>query len=404
VLPPVLDIYLVWHPDDDHKARPIAEAIIDHYQGDCFSGLLGGAVEVFVRSAGWHGPGSAPRPVPLPGDAGPVRSAARVVVLALLGPGLAAATSRPGPWSDWLQRVRDAAEARPAEVRLWGLALCRSAVTSTGLQSLFADRQLLASPDVMNDADDTMLMRDLSQSLTQFLRGSSQPIKVFISHSKHMDPGTEQAIKALVATVRMEVLKTRLAEFFDSAAIQTGDDWAAVLKRNAAEGAMLCLRTDSYAGREWCHREVVTAKLNGVPVVALDALQRGDGRGSFLLDHIPRVPARRKKKRWSKHSIREALLRLVDECLKRALWQHQEILARGLTPVSWWAPHAPEPLTLADRLTTHRPVAGQPLVILHPDPPLTPCERQALGTVAALAGIPADTLDILTPRTLSARS
>lgn len=52
MLPPVLELHVIWHPDDDKKARPVAEAVIDHYHGDLFSGLIGGAVEVCVRSAG----------------------------------------------------------------------------------------------------------------------------------------------------------------------------------------------------------------------------------------------------------------------------------------------------------------------------------------------------------------
>lgn len=379
--------------------------MIDHYHGDQFSGLIGGAVEVFVRSVGWAGAGAAPRLIPLPDDAGLPRPAAHVAVVTLLGLGMARATRNGGEWADWLQRLKTEADAKPGKVRLWGMALHKDAPISVGLKPLFAQWQLLASPDNLNDVDDTMRFRDLSQSLAQFLKGDKTPIQVFISHTKHMDKATEQATKAFIAAVRHEVQKTKLKEFFDSSSIQVGDDWSKELEANAATGAMLCLRTDSYAGREWCHREVTTAKTEGVPVVAIDALMHGDGRGSFLLDHIPRVPAKRDGDAWDKATIRHALLWLVDECLKRELWKRQEDLApKKGGKVSWWAPHAPEPLTFAHWLKANKPKGKKPLVVLHPDPPLTDCERQAINAVAELAGIGGDRLEILTPRTLSARA
>lgn len=404
MLPPVLEIHVVWHPADDEKARPIAEAMIDHFHGDQFSGLIGGAVEVFVRSAGWSGAGSAPRPIPLPDDVGPFRPAAHVAVVALLGLGLARATKDGSEWFDWLQRLQTEALSKPGKVRLWGMSLHKDAAGSAGLKQLFARWQLLASPDKLNEVDDTTRLRDLSQSLAQFLKGDNTRLQVFISHTKHMDEATEDATKAFIEAVRHEVQKTKLEEFFDSSSIQTGDDWSKELEENAATGAMLCLRTDSYAGREWCHREVTTAKTHGVPLVAIDALIQGDGRGSFLLDHIPRVPAKRDGEGWDKATIRHALLRLVDECLKRELWKRQESLApKKGNKVNWWAPHAPEPLTFAHWLQGRKPKGKKPVVVLHPDPPLTECERQAIDVVAALAGI-GDQLEILTPRTLSARA
>lgn len=405
MLPPVLEVYVVWHPDDEDKARPIAEAMIDHYHGDQFSGLIGGAIEVFVRSSGWTGKGSVPREIRLPGDTSPPRPAAHVVVVTLLGLGLARATRDGGAWCDWLQRLKTASDAESDKVRLWGMSLHKDAPASAGLKPLFAPRQLLASPDTLNEPDSTMRFRDLSQSLAQFLKGDNSPIQVFISHTKHMDTATEQATKALIADVRQEVLKTKLNQFFDSSSIQTGDDWSQELKENAATGAMLCLRTDSYSGREWCHREVATAKIHGVPVVTMDALMHGDGRGSFLLDHIPRVPARHDGGGWDKEAIRLALLRLVDECLKRELWKRQEDLARNMgAQVAWWAPHAPEPLTFTHWLSKTMPAGKKTLLVLHPDPPLSDCERQAIDAVAGLAGIGSGRLEILTPRTLSARA
>lgn len=404
MLPPVLEIYLVWHPADDENARAIAEKVIDHYHGDLFSGLIGGAVEVCLRSAGWTGTGSAPRPILLPEDAGPPRPAAYVAIVPMLGNGLARALSNDpaNPWHAFLARMKDASQVSPDRLCIRAVTLDRDAPSAPALAALFADKQFLAGKDPLNPADDTMLLRDMSQSLAQFIDGSTAPIQVFISHTKHIDAALEAATKAFIKTVRDTIQTTRLAAFFDSQNIQAGEDWAQALKQNATTGAMLSLRTDCYAGREWCQREVATAKTSGIPVVVLDALERGEKRGSFLLDHLPRIPARRAGPDWELEGIRRGLALLVDECLKRALWRRQQELAGPAADISWWAPHAPEPLTLTDWLSHNTPSRKNPVIVLHPDPPLTACEVEMINAMAALAGLKQG-VEALTPRSYAAR-
>jgi hypothetical protein len=59
LIPPILEIYVLWHPDDGDGARIFTE-LFDHFHGTTFSGLVGGAVEVYERSQGWRGPGTPP--------------------------------------------------------------------------------------------------------------------------------------------------------------------------------------------------------------------------------------------------------------------------------------------------------------------------------------------------------
>ncbi|WP_041795105.1 hypothetical protein [Pararhodospirillum photometricum] len=407
MLPPVLELYALWHPRDDRQARPLAEALVDHYHGDLFSGLIGGAIEVCFRSEGWGNEAdSAPRPLVLPGDAGPLPPAAYGAVLCFLGPGLARAVAQPGPWRDVLQALITRAHHDPNRVILRAVALEGDPLAREPLRGWFGATQLLASPDPLAPKEDRAdtLCRDLSQSLAQALTWNAQApgrIQIFLSHTKHAAPGERESLAAFVAGVRRIIGNTRLGLFFDANVLQPGDDWAQVLERHAATSALLVLRTDHYAERLWCQQEVATAKTLGMPVVVLDALERSESRGSFLLDHAPRLRATKTGPRWDEAPVRRALGVLVDECLKRALWHHQAALAGPEAGVDWWAPHAPEPLTLTHWLNKHPSSRGQ-RVILHPDPPLTQRETEALEAVAGLAKPPL-TLTILTPRTLAAR-
>ena len=62
MLPPVLEVYVVWHPGDP-AGHAIADEFVHHFHGTVFSGLIGGAVVVYARSVGWRSTNDAPRPI-----------------------------------------------------------------------------------------------------------------------------------------------------------------------------------------------------------------------------------------------------------------------------------------------------------------------------------------------------
>jgi hypothetical protein len=390
MLPPVLEVYVVWHPGDE-AGEQVAELLIDHFHGDAFSGLIGGAVEVFVRSEGWEQPGGAPRPLPvvsaLPNE---LREPALTVVVPVLGTELGAAVEpRSGSWHGYLAAAVDARNARPEAVAIVPVSGPGTPASGTLLELVGPIQGIVAAHED--------LCRDLSQAIAQFLIGDDEVLKVFISHTKHADDPDELA--GLLEDVRREIRNSRLSEFFDASDLQVGRDWAPELVAQSATSALLAVRTDLYATRAWCQRELLTAKRAGMPVVILDTLSRGEDRGSFLMDHVPRIPGAPDRGT----AIRAALSRLVDECLKRALWsrQRQLVEAEGVLDVAWWAPHAPEPITMLHWLQT-TPDDDEPLLVLHPDPPLGTDELKVLAELAATAGIDAR-LEITTPRGLATR-
>ncbi|MGB6165862.1 MAG: hypothetical protein WCF33_24635 [Pseudonocardiaceae bacterium] len=411
MLPPVLEIYVVWHPDDRAGARA-AQQLVEHFHGTLFTGLIGGAIEVYVRCQGWRWAQDAPRPIPFPDSPPPngVAQAHYVAVVPVLGVGLARAVQPgAGPWFDYVTALTRAQETSARRVRVFPLLLADSAalINTTLDRILGIYQRLRGSLPATGDEPDTGWRRDLVQGLAQFTGGAGCRLRVFISHTRQaVDDG--QTPGDLIQTVRTVIADTSLAEFFDPRDLQAGEEWREVLRENAGRGALLALRTDLYASRSWCQWEVLAAKEEGAPVVILDALELGEERGSFLMDHVPRIPVRRSERGWSGRDVEAGLAVLVDECLKRSLWQRQRELAFGRPDldVVWWAPHAPEPLTLLRWLVQQRDtgaLAGTgPLRILHPDPPLGLPERLVLEQLARLGGVTRD-LDVMTPRLLAAR-
>jgi hypothetical protein len=413
MLPPVLEIYVFWHPGDA-QGQHIAAEVIEHFHGTSFTGLIGGAVEVFIRSDGWRSADDAPRPLPIPGGQSPNRleQAQFIGVVPIMGNELASAVQEGGPWREFVADLVKAERGAPNRIGVFPYRLHPPATNGTVLGTLLSGYQTIAAnpPQAPHDNDRDVRCRDVSQALAQFVSGDlRKQLKVFISHTKRSAASESGDVRALIDLVRCVIQETRLDEFFDASDLQPGTDWSEVLKDNAATSALLALRTDLYPTREWCQKEMLIAKRNGLPIVILDGIGYAEERGSFLMDHVPRVPVRVAREQWLKRDVYRALNLLTDECLKRELWKQQRHLTKDRTDlaISWWAPHAPEPTTLINWLESakandHLPKNDQRLRILHPDPPLGPDERAVLEQMLSFAGL-GGRLDVMTPRQLAGR-
>jgi hypothetical protein len=407
MLPPVLEIYVVFHPEDRLGAR-IGQVLLEHFRGTTYSGLIGGAVDVYVRSESAVLPGGPPRPIPAisPLPYGLPSPALTAIVLAAGGE-LASTVASDSRWRSYVAEMVAARSARPSVLGLFPVSLTPHALSGTVLETLVGGVQQVApgafgTPDFVD-----CLTRDVAQGVAQLADPQGGRLRVFISHTKRASMTEEAAVTALVSLVRRVIGATRLDDFFDANDIQPNEDWTPVLEEGAASGALLAVRTDLYSSRQWCQREVLIAKRFGMPVVILDALTDGEERGSFLMDHVPRMPCRWVDGVWLEADVRHALGQLVDECLKRALWRRQQQLAEteGALEVDWWAPHAPEPTTFLDWLGSHpdiRSYGNRTIIVLHPDPPLGVDEINVLRQQARIAGVSGDIV-FLTPRGLAAR-
>jgi len=230
MLPPVLEIYVVWHPDDSAGAEA-AQVFLDHFHGNVFAGLLGSAIEVYVRSRGWRGPDDAPRPLPLPGDVLPagLQRSKFVAAVPLLGNELASAVEAgSGAWYDYIKRLADAEAGSDSRVGVFPLLLDQGAATGTVLGRLLSRPQQLARPGRGQPAEptDELRCRDLAQGLAQLLGEpvGKHRIEVFISHTKRAAAEDEAEVAALIEAVREIIAATRLGAFFDANALQPGED------------------------------------------------------------------------------------------------------------------------------------------------------------------------------------
>ena len=397
VLPPILEVYVVWHPDDQEGAQ-IAAWLLEHFRGAPYSGLVGGAVEVYTRSEPWQPGSDAPRPlpcqVPLPYQLPHARVTA---VVPVLGVRLArAAEQDSSDWRGYLQSIHAAAEAGSELIGVFPVRLPGAVGNSS-----FGEIGSLQTLDSASSENSAVLCRELSQAVAQLVGDPfGERLRIFISHTKrHRVEEEPDYVDELVGRVRTTIADTHLRAYFDAADLQPGADWEQELRSQAASSALLAVRTDLYASREWCQREFLVAKRAGMPIVTLNGVCRAEERGSFLMDHVPSVGYRQVDEDLRQSSVEEALNLLVDAALTRALWGlHQDML--GELGIDWTPLHAPEPVTVVPWLLENRERAADegPLLIMHPDPPLGPEERRALSELFEVAGVP-DAVDVVTPRT-----
>ena len=317
MLPPVLEIYVVWHPGDD-EGRRLADALLEHYHGTPYAGLVGGAVEVYARSARWDSDSDAPRPLPFQVTL-PSGPAARVTaVIPVVGVRLARAVEdEHSGWRGYLENLLVAARASPDRI---GIFPIRLAGTADGtLACLLRDLQQL---DEASAGDPAVLCREVSQAIAQLIGdGFGDRLTVFISHTVRHSAAEEPGyVDAGRGACPKDDRRHPPAVVFRRRRPATGGGLGSRIAIEAASSALLAVRTDLYAGRQWCQREFRIAKQAGMPVVTLNAVRHSEERGSFLMDHVPTVRYDDRDAESRRRSIEAALNLLVDGALRRAIW------------------------------------------------------------------------------------
>lgn len=400
VISPVLDVFVLWHPEDEEGVEVLAW-LSEHFHSTAFSGLAGGAVEVYARSAGWKLAGSAPRPLHIDTLAPRVLPSAQFnAIVVVMGTHLARAVRDDSEWAAYIDEV-----VRLQGVKGVGVYPVQIPAANLKSSTLFSKMRAIQSLPARSISNRENLARELGQAITQRLETSGgdgdHRIRVFVSHTKHDAlEESDQDGPPLFEAIRAVIARTRLASFFDAQDLQSGSAWERELEDHAAECALLMVRTDTYAGREWTQREVLVAKRNDVPIVGMYAFSEGEERGSFLMDHVPSVPCDVNEPH---QDIEIALNRLVDEALKRVLWKAQSVYLSE-HGFDWMPVHSPEPVTLAPWLAKHKHSFGQDgyIWIIHPDPPLGRNERGVVAEICELAGF-SGRVEVLTPRMFAAR-
>lgn len=250
----------------------------------------------------------------------------------------------------------------PVNARLYPVALCKYAnefvMSTMGLQSIVLD-----SFSVM-DNQDMYAIRVMDDLIRQLRGGDAHLInRLFISHSKHDDnqEGLEYA-----EFLRDKINKdTKLSTFFDQKSIVDAYDFADQIEEAASNSMLVIVNTCTYAQREWCKKEVITAKNNNVPIVCVDLISGVVDRTFPYMSNIPAISRPDDWKQVVRLLLSTALRQYYVELLLPQLVKEEK---RDTTVT----------MSIAPELFTVCRLKPEIKTVIYPEPPVSKDELQVL--------------------------
>ena len=250
----ILDVCVVWHPDDHHGAT-VAEWLLDHFHGTAYSGLIGGTIEVYTRSLPWADGSDAPRILPFQDSTPASLPAPRYsVAIPVVGVHLLRSIGdAASAWRSYLDALVDAAQ-RDERVGVLPLRLPGRDDSPSGP----LDRYQAMDPAAADDP--SVLCREVAQQVTQMVSGGTMD-RLTICCSR-----TKEAFHAggHGGSRRHRAAGTQPDRQHPSGGLR-GRDRPSAWQRLASRPRSCCgfkqsswpYVPDVYAGRDWCQREML---------------------------------------------------------------------------------------------------------------------------------------------------
>lgn len=271
-------------------------------------------------------------------------------------------------WRSWVEaRAAEAGPGDPAVVadRAGEGSRPRRVVVPVALDPAFTNLDLAGLHAVhLLPAEPTF--RDgpvrLLHHIWRELRGERRA-RLFVSYAAADGRPRAEAIQQYLAN------RTHLEPLFDRVSLLEGGRFDTQIEQQLASAcALIVVLTDAWSGRPWCQRELLFAKSQGVPVVVIDALERGVPRAFPYLGNGLTL-------RWT-DDLPELLHLVMLEATRDAFVdRHLEVLR-----AAGWLPPGADTLDRAPELATLERWARQPELV-HPDPPLAQHEHDLLKRV-----------------------
>ncbi|HYH98958.1 TIR domain-containing protein [Hyalangium sp.] len=249
-------------------------------------------------------------------------------------------------------------------------------------------------PDSVPEAEQPQrMLHEVSHALSRLLLHPPQlplgqlpppAISLFVSHAKRDGLRFAEALRGYILS------HTQGGVFFDTTHIAPGFPFDVQIFTGIARSALIVIKTDAYASREWCLREVIEAKRHARPIVVLDAVQKGEERSFPYLGNVPTLrwmpppedpqdPVKSRER--LEQSTQEACRALVDltvrEVLRAAFFTREIEHLKALYPFLAQAKVLPRPPELLTALHPERGAPAPP--VIYPDPPIGDEELEVIA-------------------------
>lgn len=115
-------------------------------------------------------------------------------------------------------------------------------------------------------------------------KGKNSSITLFLSHAKAGDTGRLHA-----ESIKNFIDNTNMSRFFDSTEISPGFLFSEEIEKFIRDSTLLAIESDAYSSRYWCQKEILSAKKNNRPIVAVNCLEEYEDRIFPAASNIPCV-------------------------------------------------------------------------------------------------------------------
>lgn len=203
-------------------------------------------------------------------------------------------------------------------------------------------------------------------AITRLWEPGGKSVQLFVSHSKADLENSGNAAKKIHQFV---VSDTTGKAFFDATELKAGESLSDQIDDAVTRGVVVAVRGDAYSSRVWCQRELIHAKLHGLPTLSVEVLRRGELRSSPYGGNSPSLV-------WDGNPARVVSIAMIE-------WLRSEFFKREAERIKL-AAGLPEDVAVLARPPELLDLAQGPLrsdraqLVLHPDPELSVVERQVL--------------------------
>lgn len=273
-----LSIFFVWHPLDKERVEPVFDECFKCLRRDVgrpFSRPVN--VPVFLRTCA---EGEVPGGITV--------TSKRAIIFAFIGTNCVSDDN----WIPYLESL-----ARTAGADMVPIALDTTAFNlSDELERLNGLRVFEYPEETFIEHTSIAIYHEiyrygLNESRTELNRGKDSALKIFLSHAKDGAQGVAaaKALKKLIDDGPMR-------EFFDATDIAAGYEFENEILAHIADSTLVAIHSDTYSSRYWCQREILAAKDNDRPILAVDLIGKFEDRRFPQAANLPgiRVPVEAK--------------------------------------------------------------------------------------------------------------
>ncbi|MGJ8651597.1 MAG: hypothetical protein ACSHX4_14675 [Opitutaceae bacterium] len=269
-----LAIVFVWHPEDADVAKPLYDACIELLSRDSnrpFSRSLN--IPVFHQTS--------------EGDEPPAHLELNAEIT-LYMPFLSMNVVGCENWRPYAESIPLDAENKIIPIGLDD--------TSYNTQGNVEGLNFIRASDYLGDLKNQNLILSilheiyrhaLNESAEELTLGTESAIVIFLSHAKDAGCGL-----ALAQALKVIIDKGKFNNFFDANDIGAGKAFDSEILGNIRKSTIVAIHSDIYSSRYWCQREIISAKVENRPIVAIDLIDEYEDRRFPNGSNIPclRVP------------------------------------------------------------------------------------------------------------------